>query len=209
MKTSLISDCTHIYGYGTLEPNICSYCIEYDVDQKPDINDVYKFIPSNFANIFCFSSRDVTYPVSFLDKYKKLWKCYAEKYSLNLVWSEESECTFDTHVTYYGISSLHINQMKKAIDLLIENSFKAYIILSEEELDNKRPFMNDFLKNTSTNISIDYKSLINSQCTQGNMIITVINGFDGMTINLFAKKKDDTGNKYTQGDGSSVSRSDG
>lgn len=185
---SYITDCTSYYNYGKINQKICSYCFEYNYSNF-DYNFLVDFIERNYYEhrVYLFIAKNHYFPLSFKVKHFGLWKNIKKTEKINVTYYEEKSDEIKEHLCIYGLAEIPYEQLNKAIELLCKNSFSSFIVLSKEDSFNKFKYA-DFLKQKVSGYEILFSNLINTY-VQDNVVITCINGNNGITVNIFNQMK--------------------
>lgn len=136
---------------------------------------------------YLFTSRLCFYPLSFNDKYKKVWKWYEDIYNLEYKEAIEKGKEFERFFVYYGVAEIDIEQFTTALDIVKENFMNSFLLLSRESRD-----LNELLKHYSLlnkSYEMDYDMIISTECRKDNRIIKIVVGNNGASIDHFFKRR--------------------
>ncbi len=179
-----IENCEKYYNYGYIESCVCAHSFVYNYDEI-DLFHFIEFIEDSYPRyrIYMFLTKKCNYPISFLDKHFGLWNNLTRQKKIDVTCFEENTNNFKNYMEYYGFAKISDEQIYPAVNILCENPFNSFIILSQNDLFYDINY-ECFIKKNDNETEIAFSSLINSQ-TNSNIVITAIRGNDGLTLSLF------------------------
>lgn len=169
--------------YGNIDSNISERRMLWDEGEETCFDNQILPVFMEFAkkrHIFLFIKKGASYPLPFMIEKLGMWNNLEKTIGQKFINPIEKKVKLLRYCTFYGVCEIEHSQLEEAFNLLLGGFLlfsKTAISLADIE---------ECLKISEKTVDVDVVKVINHFCGKGNVVVTRINGFDGMSVSLFS-----------------------
>ena len=203
MKKVYIKNCSDEFNYGMISDNVgvCSYL--WQEDEEPNLYTIVDDIKDEVETkcVYLFTGKSNFFPMNFADKKYGLWRSIEKLYDLNILNQFEDKLMLNRFYLLFGIAEVSVKNFEAMLQILTKEYRNSYILITENRLESLEDCRSSlYINEKQSQYYLKFNDIVNVCCKkQTDMLITAIQGYDGVSVNLFKQK---TERQKKTGDGS-------